>query len=345
MTSEQRQQTGVEEALAWLEDGLRSTHGQLLRVEQGLGAADGHIAELTSKIHAAEDSAAAAARRMSEFAPLFAQVAQIRESFAQTEELIHEADRRLSEAVRLQQQESERQRQELNGALRRIDLLERAVGGFGSRFENIEGTLGRIQEALTIVRQRTEEVSRRQEAAELQAVRGSEALKRYDHEIGRLEQGLEGLSRTQGQITDRAQVFADTIKRTEEHIEAVAAEVTAQRDIFERLDLLRAELHRLEDRIAGAETDREGDRQQIEDHKRQIGLLDGKNHGYTDRLTMLQGELSAYREIVVEQFNRIHLTLDRQKRHQIEELQRELRDLQVSAFRPAEELIPQDNTG
>jgi hypothetical protein len=104
------------------------------------------------------------------------------------------------------------------------------------------------------------------------------------------------------------------------------------------MDLLRAELHRLEDRIAGAETQRDLDRQEIEDHQRLISLLDGKDRGFADRQTMLQGELVAYRELVEEQFNRLHLTLDRQKRHQIEELQRELRDLQVNAFRPPEEI-------
>jgi chromosome segregation ATPase len=343
LTSEQRQQAAVEDMLAWLEDGLRETRAHLLKMEQGLSAAEGHITELTGKVHAAEDGSATVSRRFSEITPVVGQLALVHQSLTQAEEQVRESERRLSEALRVQQQESERQRQELNGAVRRIDLLERTAAGFGPRFENLEGTIGRLQEALTLARQRTEELSRRQEDAELHAARSVEAMKRYEHQIGRLELGLEESEKTRGQLSDRLQAFGESVKRLEEHIDTVAADVSGQRDIFERIDLLRAELHRLEDRIASTQTDREGDRQEIEDHQRLIGLLDGKNHGFTERLSMLQGELAAYRELVAEQFNRLHLTLDRQKRHQVEELQRELRDLQVNAFRPAEELLPEEN--
>ena len=154
---------------------------------------------------------------------------------------------------------------------------------------------------------------------------------------------MERLQKAQVQTGDRMQGLGEAVRRIEEQTDAVAAEVTAQRDIFERIDLLRAELHRLEDRIGGTETQRDLDRQEIEDHQRLISLLDGKDRGFADRLAMLQGELAAYRELVGEQFSRLHLTLDRQKRHQIEELQRELRDLQVNAFRPPEELAAQDD--
>ncbi len=328
--------------LAWLEDGLRETRGQLLRVEQGLSAVDGRVGELTGKIHAAEDAAAAVARRFTEIAQIGPQVAQLRHNLTQIEEQAQDAERRQAEALRVQQQESERQRQELNGAIRRVDQIERAVSGFSQRFENIETTLGRIQEALTLARQRTEEVARRQEDADVYVARSTEAFKRYDNALGVLGTDVQDLKQGGTQIAQRVQAFGESVKRLEERIDATAAEVTAQREIFERIDLLRAELHRLQDRIAAAEATREGDRGEIDESQRLIGLLDGKQYGFNDRLAMLQQELIEYRELMAEQFNRLHLTLDRQKRHQIEELQRELRDLQVNAFRPAEELIPDD---
>jgi len=335
---EQRHLNAVEDVLAWLEDGLRETRTQLVRLEQGFQSTQGTLADLTSKVHSAEDGSAAVSRRLGEFNAIANQVVQLHQSLSIMDETVRESERRLNEALRVQHQESERQRQELNDALRHIELLQRAVEGWGSRFENVEATIGRLQEALTLTRQRTEELDRRQETAEIHATRVAEAFKRYEHLTGRLEVDIEGLQKGHIQAGDRIQAFSEAMKRIEEHNDAVAAEVTAQRDIFERMDLLRAELHRLEDRIAGAETQRDLDRQELEDHQRVISLLDGKDRGFADRLAMLQGELGAYRELVEEQFNRLHLTLDRQKRHQIEELQRELRDLQVNAFRPPEEI-------
>jgi len=341
---EQRHLDAVEDVLGWLEDGLRETRAQLLRMEQGFQSAEGTLADLTSKVHAVEDGSAAVSRRLSEFNAMATQVQQLHQSLTQTDEKVREAERRLNEALRVQHQESERQRLELNDALRHLELLQRVVEGWGARFENVESTIGRVQEALTLTRQRTDEMDRRQENAEIHATRVAEALKRYEHLTGRLEVDIEGLQKGHVQAGDRIQAFSEAMKRIEEQSEAVAAEVTAQRDIFERMDLLRAELHRLEDRIAGAETQRDLDRQEIEDHQRVISLLDGKDRGFADRLAMLQGELGAYRELVGEQFNRLHLTLDRQKRHQIEELQRELRDLQVHAFRPPEELAVEEQS-
>lgn len=342
MPPEQRKLDAVEDVLTWLEDGLRETRAQLLRLEQGFQATEGTLADLTSKVHSAEDGSAAVSRRLGEFNAVATQVLQLHQSISVMDEKVRESERRVNEALRVQHQESERQRHELNDALRQIELLQRVVEGWGARFENVESTIGRVQEALTLTRQRTDELDRRQETAEIHASRTGEAFKRFEHLAGRLEVDIDAIQKSQVQAGDRIQAFSEGMKRIEEQTDAVAAEVTAQRDIFERMDLLRAELHRLEDRIAGAETQRDLDRQEIEDHQRVISLLDGKDRGFADRLAMLQGELAAYRELVEEQFNRLHLTLDRQKRHQIEELQRELRDLQVHAFRPPEEIAVQD---
>jgi chromosome segregation ATPase len=333
----------VEDVLSWLEDNLRETRAQLLRLEQNFQSTEGTLNDLSSKVYAVEDGSAAVSRRLGEFNAFVFQVQQLHQTVTALQETVRESERRVGEALRVQQQEAERQRLELNDAVRQIELLQRVVEGWGSRFENVETTIGRVQEALTLNRQRTEEIDRRHEASEIHASRVAEALKRYEHLAGRLEVDIERLQRSQVLTGDRMQAFGEAMKRIEEQNDAVAAEVTAQREIFERIDLLRAELHRLEDRIAGTETQRDLDRQELEDHQRLISLLDGKDRGFADRLAMLQGELAAYRELVGEQFNRLHLTLDRQKRHQIEELQRELRDLQVNAFRPPEELAVQDD--
>jgi chromosome segregation ATPase len=332
-----KQQAAIEDVLAWLEDELRAAKAQIVRIEQSVDRGDGQIGELNLKLHTSDDRTAALAAQIGDIPQFSGRIAHLAQSVTRTEESNAAADRRLSEGARVQQVESERLRQELNGALRRVESLERLVEAWGARFENVETTINRIQESLTLAHQRTEELDRRQESSEQRATRVAEALNRSEHDVGRLEVEIEAIRRDGDLSMERLRAFAEALKRQEEQSDAVAAEVTAQRDIFERIDLLRAELHRVEDRLAAGETRHDEDRGQIEDAQRLIGLLDGKNHGFADRLAMLQGELAAYRDQVADQFHRLHQALDRQKRRQIEELDRELRDLKVHTFRPPEE--------
>src|SRR5690242_10714221 len=101
LTSEHRQMAAVDDALAWLEDGLRETKSQLLRLEQSLELNDSRIEELTGKLHAAEDGTAAVSRRLGDFNSWAAQIAQLHHGVAQIEEHAREAERRIDEAMRV----------------------------------------------------------------------------------------------------------------------------------------------------------------------------------------------------------------------------------------------------
>ena len=70
---------------------------------------------------------------------------------------------------------------------------------------------------------------------------------------------------------------------------------------------------------------------------RQLTRLDGRDKGLYDRLTGMQAELAASRAQVLEQFQRLQVTQERLKRRQIEDLEREIREMRIHAFRPVEE--------
>lgn len=340
MVYEQRQQAAVNDVLAWLEDELRETKAQVARLRQELDQSTGRISELTSGVHTAQEGAKAATTRLDEMPPFSHLIGQVRDNLSEAEAQAATTERRLTEGLRVQQVEVERLRQELNGTYRRIEVLERAIEGWGGRFERLDETDHHLQEAISLLRQRYEEIERRQESAEASSTRGADSFKRYEHELGRLTTEIEGLHKQDTLVGERSQVHGQMIKRLEQQIDAVAADVTAQAEIFEKLDLLQAELHRIENRISAAEGVDEGQRDQIDDQQRLLGLLDGKDRGFAERLLHLQEELVSYRAQVAEQFQRLHKALDHQKRRQIEDLERDLRELKLSAFR-----TPEDGTG
>ncbi|MGI8549600.1 MAG: hypothetical protein ACR2PL_02220 [Dehalococcoidia bacterium] len=337
MVYEQRQQAALNTQIVWLEDELRETKAQVVRLQQSVEQSGGQIGGLTLQVHQTEDAGSALAARLDGLPPFSQQIAHLRESQLQTEDRVAAGNRQIADGLRQGQIDNERLRQELNGTYRRIEMLERAVSGWDGRCEKLEEADRRLQEAVSLIRQRNEEIERRQEAAETHSTRGTETLKRYDHELGRLTGEIETLQKQVTLFGQRTQVFGEMIKRVEEHVDAVAVEVTGQTEIFEKIDLLRAELHRLEDRLSAAELQHEEHRERLDDHRRLVGLLDGKDRGFVERLSNLQEEILSNRAQVGEQFQRLHQALDRQKRRQIEDLERDLRELKLHAFRQPED--------
>jgi chromosome segregation ATPase len=337
LAPEQMQPAQAEDVLLWLEDEARDAKVQAARLEQGLSEARGQIAALTSLVHAVEDGTTATSSRLAEIPQVAGQIGQVRQTLVQLEEQAGAVERRLSEALRLQQLDAERLRQDFNGTHRRIELVERLVETWASRFEHLEEADRRLHEAITLTRQRAEELERRQESAEMRMSRGLEAMRRYEHEIGRLAVEVQSFQKHEALTAERLQAFSESVRRAEQQTEAVAAEVAEQRELAEKIELLRAEIHRVEDRISAFETSTDSHQQELADHRRSLGLLDGKDRGFSDRLSLLQGDLASYREQVADQFHRLHIALDRHRRRQIEELERDLRDLKVTAFRPPDE--------
>jgi chromosome segregation ATPase len=337
MVYEQRQQAAVSDVLAWIEDELRETKAHVGRLRTDFDQATGRIAELASDLYSVQDGTKAVATRLDELPPSAQLINHVRERLVEAEERATAADQRLTEGLRLQQIEVERLRQELNGTYRRIELLERATEGWSGRFDRLDDADHFTQEGLALLRQRFDELERRQETAEARTTRSSDSFKRLEHELGQLSAGIDGLQSQQTLVGERAQVFGELIKRAQDRIDSVAAEVTSQTEIFEKLDLLQAELHRIENRVAAAEAIDNAQYEQLDEHQRQLGLLDGKDRGLASRLTHLQEDLAAYRAQVAEQFQRIHQALDRQKRRQIEDLEHDLRELKHSAFRASED--------
>ena len=192
-------------------------------------------------------------------------------------------------------------------------------------------------EAYDHVRQRLDEIERTASAQENRVMRMTETGGRSEHEFTRLTGEIEGLHRQDATLAERVQIYTEMLKRLESQIARVASDLAVKQDLQERIDLGRVALHRLEERIlvleaAGAEL-----HEAHEDVGRRIAMLDGRDKGLADRLSGLQSELAAYRALVTEQFQRLHQTQERLKRRQIEDLEREIREMRVHAFRPVEE--------
>jgi chromosome segregation ATPase len=336
-TYEERQSAALSTTVSWLEDELREAKTIIARQQQAIEQLAGQIWELTTALHRAEDLLVSLPPRLEVLPDYELQLRQLKDDFARLHELELANEARLAELSRLQAADTERERIVLNELTHRIEGTERALQATGPRFDALDEASRRAIEAVTFVRQRVEEIDREAEGLETRITRLMETTGRTEHEFARLGGEIEALHRQDATSAERVQIYTEILKRLEGQISLVSSEVAVKQDVLERIDLARVELHRLEERISVQEARAAELRDADDETRRLLTLLDGRDRGMNDRLAGLQNDLAAYRTIVAEQFHRLHQAQERARRRQIEDLEREIREMRTHAFRPVDD--------
>jgi chromosome segregation ATPase len=336
-TYEERQSAALSTTVSWLEDELRDAKAVIARQQQTIEQLAGQIWELTNALHRSEDLLASLPPRLEVLPEYETQLRQIKDDLARAHEhgLANEA--RIGEASRVQATEAERTWAVLNDLAHRVEFVERALQSNAPRFDALDEASRRAVESVTIVRQRIEDLERVVEGFETRVTRLAETTGRTDHEFARLGGEIEALHRQDATQAERIQIYTEMLKRLEGQISLVSSEVAVKQDVLERIELTRLELHRLEERISVQEAHTGELRDADEETRRLVTLLDGRDRGMNDRLIGLQNDLANYRTIVSEQFHRLHQAQERARRRQIEDLEREIREMRTHAFRPVDD--------
>jgi chromosome segregation ATPase len=337
VTTDERQLGALANTVAWLEDELRETRAGMAKLAQALDDAHARIGELTALMHRAEDTIAGILPQLTAIPRIDNQIPRIKESIAavQTEAIANTA--RLGDVQRQIDVNAQRERQALNDVAHRLDAAERHTQAAGARIDTVDETTRRTLEAIAGLRQRSDEIARAVEVLESRITRSIDTTARYDQEQQRLAAELEGLRKQDDAIADRVQLYTEMIKRLDGQIARVGAEVAAKQDVGEKLDLFRVETHRLEERISGIEASAGTLRDQDDEVLRQLSVLEGRQKGFQDRLNGLLADVAVHRAQTADQFQRMHQLHERLKRRQVEDLERDLREMRIHAFKVAEE--------
>lgn len=336
-TYDERQSAALSTTVAWLEDELREAKTVIARQQQAIEQLSSQIWELTDALHRAEDLLATLPPRLESVSDYEGHLRQVKDEIGVEHERGLAFETRLGEIVRIQQTESERERAVLNDLVHRMENAERALQGNTPRFDALDEATRRSIESVTYVRQRLDELDRSVEGVDGRITRIAESGGRTEHEFARLTGEIEALRRQDAAVAERVQVYTEILKRLETQIAVVSSEVAVKQDVIERIELARVELHRLEERIFVQEAVATELREADEGVVRQIAMLEGRDRGLVDRLTGLQNDLANHRSAVSEQFSRLHQSQERARRRQIEDLEREIREMRTHAFRPVED--------
>jgi chromosome segregation ATPase len=323
--------------VAWLEDELRESRAGMAKLAQALEQSQAEVWELRAALHRTEDTVAAILPQLTAIPRIDGQLPQIKDSVGAVQQHGLGTAARVGELARLIDANAERDRGVMNEFTRRLDGVERQGQGTGARLDVLDDSSRRTMDAITLLRQRADEVVRSLEALEARVGRVMEASTRSDGEFAHLAAEIEGLRKQDEVTTERVQRYAEMIKRLDGQIALVAAEVAVKQDIVEKMELSRVETHRLEERISVVEAAVSNLRDQDDELVRQTSHLDGRQKGYQDRLAGLLADLAVHRAQTADQFQRLHQLHERLTRRHIEDLERDLREMRIHAFRSAEE--------
>jgi chromosome segregation ATPase len=323
--------------VAWLQDQFHLLKAQLGKVQHQTDQTQAMALDVADKMRQQEATIAELASQGSAIAPLQEEMRQLKEMLARLQEQQVQARTQLDETIRQRMSEAERGRVEVADLHRRLEDLERQVEEWLDRQSGIEDAARRYQEGIALANARGETMDQRLEALEGRASRNLEATNRIDQEISRIDAAIQGLEREDDLQAERARVALEAARRVEADVESERRDLRALAELSERMELLKVERQRLEDRLAQVEENANELRGLLSHQEQLLSVLDGRTQGYLGRLEALREEIMRHRQEFVEHLLKLSSGQEQLKRRQIEELEREIKELKQHAVGLTEE--------
>jgi chromosome segregation ATPase len=185
----------------------------------------------------------------------------------------------------------------------------------------------RFQEGLSIVRQELQKIDQRLEGTESKAARALEGANRADHALSQVDASILDLQRADEATAERAKSATEAAHRLDGVLGQYQQGLQRVELLADRIELHRAERQRLEDRSLRLEEELNQLRASTEAQHDAQGRMAATQQGLGSRLDALQAQVDEQRGLLVDQIRRLTATQDRTKRRQIQELERELREM------------------
>lgn len=323
----QEQLAATPASLGWAHDQLYQLKAQVGQLEQRFTQLQTMMTQLTESLRAAETSlreallgAGLAGRLRDELNETIALAVQLQDQQAELKERVDTLSRR-GEA------DETREQQEWTEVARRTEQLERQVALWHDRQAGVDEVGRRFQEGLSLVRQQLQDLEQRLETAGSKAARGLEGANRAEHTLTQVEATILALQREDETLGERTRVAADVAHRLESTLNQQLQDLQRLELLAERIELHRAERQRLEDRALRLEEELGELRAWAEKEEQQRGRLGAQQQGLSSRLDALQEQIAEQRAMLVDQIRKLTSSQERTKRRQVQELERELREM------------------
>jgi chromosome segregation ATPase len=313
--------------ISWVQDQLYQIKAAVGTLEQQYNHMQSMIAQLGDSVRAMEASmqtmlgAAQATERLQE------ELNHTVGIVVHLQDLQAEANNRIDLLTRRETTDETHDAQQWMDVARKVDLLERLVSQWHDRQAGVDEVGRRFQEGLSLIQQQLLDIDRRLEGTETRSARALEGANRAEHTLTQVDASILAVRRDNENLNERLRVTSEVAHRLENTVGERLQDVQRMELLAERIELHRAERQRLEDRALQLEEELRDLRQRSEAGEQHRERMVTQQSALGSRLDALQEQLTNEKSAILEQLRKMTSSQERTKRKQVQELERELREM------------------
>lgn len=331
MSDPQNEARGSVDALGWLQDQVTQLKTAFVRMQQQNDQVQAATLDVNEKLRDAETrlrEIGAKTVGLPTMQDQLRQLSGLMERIQDAEVLI---DTKFELLERTNSEERGRDQSEKNDLYRRMQDLERKSESLGERQSTVDEATRRFQDEVSRSHLQAQSIGQRLEAVESKTARNLDAVNRMEQAHSEIEQAIRALRREDDVLAERARLAHEVAARLEVELHAQQEEYRVLPLLAERVELLRAERQRLEDRTSHAEESLEDVRTRMEREEDFSTHVDARLKAQDARLDHIHSSTLDYRRTLTDQLLKLSQMLERMKRREAEETDRQVKELRLQA--------------
>lgn len=314
-------------SISWVQD-------QLYQIKAAVGALEQQFGHMQSMITQLSDSMRGFEASMRETQGVAQTSERLQEEVNHTVGIVvhlqdqqAEANDRIDLLTRREHSDDTRDGEQWTDVARKVDVLERQVAQWHDRQAGVDEVGRRFQEGLSLIHQQLQDIDRRLQGTETRSGRALEGANRAEHTLTQVDASILAVQRDSETFNERLRVTSEVAHRLENTMGQHLQDLQRLEMLAERIELHRAERQRLEDRALHLEEELRDLRQHAEAEDQHRDRMVTQQSALSSRLDALQEQLTQEKSAILEQLRKMTTSQERTKRRQVQELERELREM------------------
>lgn len=320
-----------QDLVTWLHDQVGALKAQLARMQQQSDQGQAALLDVNEKLRDAEAHIREITARTIGLPTMQEQVRQLSGLLERIQDAEVLIDTKFELLERTHGEERGRDQSEKNDLYRRVQDLERRGESLAERQASVDDAHRRFQEEVARTHILTQSLSQRLESVESKTGRAIEAITRLEQTHAEAEAAIRALRREDDALAERARLAHEVAARLETELHTQAEEYRVLPLLAERVELLRAERQRLEDRVSRAEGTLEDAVLRLERQEETGSQLDVRIKAHEGRIDHVHSATLDFRRSLSEQLVKLNQMIERMKRRQVDELERDVKELRLQA--------------
>ena len=321
----------VQESISWLYNQVNDLKGQIARFQQQGEQTQAAVLDVNEKLRDAEGRIREIVAKTMGLPTMQEQMRQLSGLLDRIQDAEVLIDTKFELLERTTGEERTRDQAEKNDLFRRVQDLERRAENIAERQSSVDDAHRRFQEEVSRSYLQYQGLNGRIETVEGRTGRNIEAITRLEQEHAELESAVRALRREDDVLAERARLAHEVAQRVEGELQAQQEEYRVIPLIQERVELLRAERQRLEDRTSRLEETLTDGITRLERQEEVTAQIDARMKANDGRIDQVHSTTLEFRRSMYDQLLKLNQMIERMKRRQVEELERDIKDLRVQS--------------